>query len=87
MIAAHGLELLGQFVEFGKPPRLVLTIAVEETFFHCPKAIMRGRLWEPEARIDRSVLPSNAEIVMDQLGMGKPTLSEAQIHELNKAYL
>lgn len=80
-------ELLAQFVEFGKPPRLVLTIAVEEAFFHCPKAIMRGRLWEPEARIDRSALPSLSEIVMDQLQMGKPTLSEAQIVESYKSQL
>ncbi|WP_421932983.1 MSMEG_1061 family FMN-dependent PPOX-type flavoprotein [Phenylobacterium sp.] len=80
-------ELLAQFVEFGKPPRLVLTIAVEEAFFHCPKAIMRGRLWEPEARIDRTVLPSLSEIVMDQLQMGKPTISEAQIVESYKSQL
>lgn len=85
--ATDDAEVLAQFVEFGKPPRLVLKIVVEETFFHCPKAIMRGRLWEPEARIDRSVLPSNAEIVMDQLGMGKPPVSEAQMLEMNKAYL
>lgn len=80
-------ELLAQFVEFGKPPRLVLTIAVEEAFLHCPKAIMRGRLWEPEARIDRTVLPSLSEMVMDQLQMGKPTLSEAQILESYKTQL
>ncbi|MDO8378233.1 MSMEG_1061 family FMN-dependent PPOX-type flavoprotein [Phenylobacterium sp.] len=80
-------ELLSQFVEFGKPPRLVLTIAVEEAFFHCPKAIMRGRLWEPEAQIDRSALPSLSEIVMDQLQMGKPTISEAQILETYKTQL
>lgn len=79
--ATDDAELLTQFVEFGKPPRLVLSIAVEEAYLHCPKAIMRGRLWDPEARIDRSVLPSGAEIVMDQLQMGKPTISDAQILE------
>ena len=85
--ATNDAELLSQFVEFGKPPRLVITIGVEEAFFHCPKAIMRGRLWEPEARIDRSALPSLSEIVMDQLQMGKPTLSEAQIVESYKSQL
>lgn len=82
--ATDDAGLLAQFVEFGKPPRLVLSIAVEEAFLHCPKAIMRGRLWDPEARIDRSVLPSGAEIVMDQLQMGKPTISNEQILESHK---
>lgn len=63
-------DLLAQFVEFGKTPRLVLSIAVEEAFFHCPKAIMRGRLWDAEAQVERSTLPSLAEIIFDQLNMG-----------------
>ena len=72
-------DLLGQFVEFGKTPRLVLKVAVEEAFFHCPKAIMRGRLWDPEAQVDRSVLPSGAEIIFDQLDMGKVPVTNEQI--------
>jgi PPOX class probable FMN-dependent enzyme len=72
-------DLLGQFVEFGKTPRLVLKVAVEEAFFHCPKAIMRGRLWDPEAQVDRSVLPSGAEIIFDQLNMGKVPVTNEQI--------
>ncbi|WP_340644161.1 MSMEG_1061 family FMN-dependent PPOX-type flavoprotein [Phenylobacterium sp.] len=64
-------DLLGAFVEFGKTPRLVLSITVEEAFFHCPKAIMRGRLWDPEAQVDRSALPSLAEVIFDQLNMGE----------------
>jgi PPOX class probable FMN-dependent enzyme len=80
-------DLLGQFVEFGKTPRLVLRIAVEEAFFHCPKAIMRGRLWDPEARVDRSVLPSGAEMIFDQLELGKPKISDAEIIESYKAQL
>lgn len=80
-------ELLEQFVEFGKIPRLVVAIAVEEAFFHCPKAIMRGRLWDPEAQVDRSALPSGAEMVMDQLNMGKPTVSDEVIIESYKTQL
>lgn len=72
-------DLLAQFVEFGKTPRLILQIAVEEAFFHCPKAIMRGRLWDPEARLDRSVLPTGAEMIFDQLNLGKVPIPEEQI--------
>lgn len=80
-------ELLEQFVEFGKTPRLVVSIAVEEAFFHCPKAIMRGRLWDPEAQIERSALPTLTEMVMDQLNLGKPPVSEEQIIESYKTQL
>lgn len=77
--ATADADLLAQFVEFGKTPRLILQIAVEEAFFHCPKAIMRGRLWDPEARLDRSVLPTGAEMIFDQLNLGKVPIPEEQI--------
>ena len=80
-------ELLERFVEFGKTPRLVLRIDVQEAFFHCPKAIMRARLWEADAQVDRSLLPSGAEMVMDQLNLGKPQVSNEQIIEGYKTQL
>lgn len=85
--ATDDANLLGQFVEFGKTPRLVLSIAVEEAFFHCPKAIMRAKLWEAEAQVDRSALPSGAEMVMDQLQLGKPQVSDEVIIESYKTQL
>ena len=72
-------DLLAQFVEFGKTPRLVLMVAVEEAFLHCPKAIMRGRLWEAEAQVDRSALPSGAEMIFEQLNLGKVPVPDEQI--------
>ncbi len=71
--------LLDRFVEFGRKPRAVVRVAVEEAFLHCPKAIMRARLWEPEAQIERSVMPTLSEMVMDQLGMGKPAFEETAV--------
>jgi PPOX class probable FMN-dependent enzyme len=85
--ATDDADLLAQFVEFGKIPRLVLSIAVEEAFFHCPKAIMRAKLWEAEAQVDRSALPSGAEMVMDQLQLGKPQVSNEVIIESYKTQL
>ncbi|MFN3513047.1 MAG: MSMEG_1061 family FMN-dependent PPOX-type flavoprotein [Phenylobacterium sp.] len=72
-------DLLAQFEEFGKLPRLVIAVTVEEAFFHCPKAIMRSRLWDPEAQVDRATLPTGAEMIFDQLQLGKVPVSEEQI--------
>jgi PPOX class probable FMN-dependent enzyme len=71
--------LLSRFEEFGRLPRLVLMVEVQEAFIHCPKAIMRGRLWDPEARVERSVLPSGAEMISDQLNLGKLPVTNEQI--------
>lgn len=79
--ATDDAELLAGFEEFGRLPRLVLVVEVEETFVHCPKAIMRGRLWDPDARIERSRLPSGAEMISDQLDLGKLPVTNEQIIE------
>src|SRR6185295_6271427 len=51
-------ELLASMEEFGKLPRAVLSIAVREAYFHCGKALMRSKLWSPDVKVERAVLPS-----------------------------
>jgi predicted pyridoxine 5'-phosphate oxidase superfamily flavin-nucleotide-binding protein len=63
-------DLLASMVEFGKPPRAVLSIAVSEVYFHCGKALMRSKLWTPEVQVKRSVMPSITEVIHDQTGLG-----------------
>jgi PPOX class probable FMN-dependent enzyme len=71
--------LLASMTEFGKPPRAVVEIAVREVYLHCPKAIMRARLWDPAAQQPRSTFPTVGEMIRDQTGVGEPeTLAEAQ---------
>ena len=43
-------ELLKRFEVRGKPPRVVVVVAVEEAFNHCPKALVRAKLWEAAER-------------------------------------
>jgi PPOX class probable FMN-dependent enzyme len=62
--------LLQAMIEFGKPPRAILQIEVREAFLHCPKALMRSRLWDADAQVDRGVLPSLGEMIHEQTGMG-----------------
>jgi uncharacterized protein len=65
-------ELLAAMKEFGKLPRAVLHISVREAYFHCGKALMRAKLWSPETRVGRSVLPSISQVVHDQTKLGEP---------------
>ena len=50
-----------------KTPKVVIKINVESVFFHCPKALTVGKLWEDDYRVERSFLPSLAEIVKNQV--------------------
>ncbi len=55
--------LLQRFVVNGKAPATVLVVAVESVFFQCSKALVRSRLWDPAAQIERSRLPSTGTIL------------------------
>ncbi|HEV7600652.1 MAG TPA: pyridoxamine 5'-phosphate oxidase family protein [Bradyrhizobium sp.] len=65
-------DLLASMEEFGKPPRAVLNIAVREVYFHCGKALMRSKLWSPDVKVERAVLPSISQIIHEQTKLGEP---------------
>jgi hypothetical protein len=46
-------ELLGQLTARGKPAVIAIRVHVEECFFHCAKAFIRSRLWQPETWPER----------------------------------
>ncbi|KHO17526.1 pyridoxamine 5'-phosphate oxidase family protein [Mycolicibacterium setense] len=45
----------------GKRPILALEIAIEEVFFHCPKAFLRSEAWKPESW-NPTAVPSVAQM-------------------------
>jgi hypothetical protein len=56
-------ELLEPCAVEGKVPTLGLLIEVDEAYTHCPKAFLRAKLWDPEAFVERSELPSSGELM------------------------
>jgi uncharacterized protein len=56
-------DLLEPCAVRGKVPKLGLLVTVEEAYTHCPKAMIRSHLWDPERHLDRSQLPSQGEVV------------------------
>jgi PPOX class probable FMN-dependent enzyme len=51
----------------GRAPKIGLVIAIEEAFLHCAKALTRAALWDATRQIDRSLLPSYAEMLLDHV--------------------
>jgi uncharacterized protein len=79
-------DLMASMVEFGKPPRAVLHIDVQEAYFHCGKALMRSKLWSADARVERTVMPSISEVIHDQTSLGEPE-SQAAVEARYKTQL
>ena len=79
-------DLLASMEEFGKPPRALLSIAVHEAYFHCGKALMRSKLWSPEAHVERAALPSISVVIHDQTSLGEPE-SQAAVEARYKEQL
>jgi hypothetical protein len=52
-------KLLKRFEVRGKRPRVVMVVAVDEAFNHCPKAFVRAKLWDATAR--PSDVPSHGD--------------------------
>jgi len=63
-------ELLASFSFNGKLPRTVLVVTVVRVYTQCPKALVRSRLWSPEAQVARSELPSAGEM-LEHLSRGR----------------
>jgi hypothetical protein len=63
-------QLMQSFAVNGKLPRCVLIVEIERVYFHCSKAIVRSKLWDEAAKIDRKSLPSTGAIIAE-LSAGK----------------
>lgn len=64
----------------GRFPKVVVHIAVREAYLHCAKAIMRGELWVPEAKVERKTLPTMNEMLRDQIGQTEPAEPQAVMY-------
>jgi hypothetical protein len=44
-------------------PRSVIVVTVDRVYYQCAKAIVRSRLWDPAAQIERKTLPTPGTIL------------------------
>jgi len=70
-----------------KAPRLVIEVAVREAYLHCPKALLRARLWSPEVRAAPGTFPSMNAMLRAQLGSAVITETDEQARERYRAQL
>jgi PPOX class probable FMN-dependent enzyme len=55
-------ELLDRLTPVGKPPKTAIVVRADEVYAHCPKALVRSRLWNPAAWPSAAEQPTPAEV-------------------------
>ncbi|MYC37593.1 MAG: pyridoxamine 5'-phosphate oxidase family protein [Chloroflexi bacterium] len=71
----------------GRAPLSGLKVTVEEAFLHCGRALLRGRIWDPSARIERSSYPSYGQVLADQIAGADAGRIDAEEEEANRERL
>lgn len=74
-------DLLAPLSVDGKAPVAGLIVETEEVYFHCGKALIRSRLWDPETKIERTRFPTLGRILADQIAGTDAAKSEKSIEE------
>ena len=71
----------------GKVPKTGVLIHIAEAFFHCGKALIRSKLWDPAQHIERSSFPSLGKIVSEQTRVMSGEAADADIAEAYRSRL
>ena len=71
----------------GKVPVAGLVVRVREAFFHCGKAMIRSRLWDPAGQVARDTSPSLGRILSDQTAAADVAEAEATIADAYRTRL
>jgi predicted pyridoxine 5'-phosphate oxidase superfamily flavin-nucleotide-binding protein len=50
--------LLAPLEARGKVPATGLLVSITEVFFHCGKALIRSKLWDPSSHVPRDSFPT-----------------------------
>ena len=69
--------LLERWTVTGKHPRSAMRVTVREAYLHCAKALMRSKLWDDDYRVERTELPTYAQMLKDQ-GVTTQSVEELQ---------
>jgi PPOX class probable FMN-dependent enzyme len=69
----------------GQRPVLAMIVQIDQVFFHCAKAFMRSRLWQPEAWPAADALPSVA-VLCKAVQDTPTTLQELEAHYAPEHY-
>ena len=60
---------LAWFKDERRAPKTVIKVHVEAAYLHCAKAFLRSRLWDADAQVKRTLMPTAGKMISDQTGI------------------
>ena len=60
-------RLLAPSAVNNRPPKVGLVVKIEEALLHCAKALVRSALWDASRHIERAILPTYAQMLLDHV--------------------
>jgi PPOX class probable FMN-dependent enzyme len=60
-------RLLAPSAVSNRPPKVGIVVAIEEALLHCGKALVRSALWDASRHIDRAILPTYAQMLLEHV--------------------
>ena len=67
----------------GKTPDFAIVVHVEEAFYHCGKAVIRSKLWEPDMALPIDGLPTYGRALKDHGNLDTPLEEVERLTEEN----
>ncbi|MFD2416296.1 MSMEG_1061 family FMN-dependent PPOX-type flavoprotein [Amycolatopsis pigmentata] len=73
-------RVLARMSTEARQPEFALVVEVAEVFFHCGRALIRSRLWDPASQALATEMPSAGEAAVAQLGLDiDPALIDSRL--------
>ncbi|MBT4699605.1 MAG: pyridoxamine 5'-phosphate oxidase family protein [Rhodospirillaceae bacterium] len=60
-------DILSPMAVKGSVPKSALQLEVDKAWFHCGKAIIRSKIWQPDVQEDAVKLPTLGQMLSDQI--------------------
>ncbi|HVX77517.1 MAG TPA: pyridoxamine 5'-phosphate oxidase family protein [Bradyrhizobium sp.] len=80
-------ELLTPLTVQNVTPTIGLKVHVEEAYFHCGKALMRSKLWNPATQVERQRFPTLGRIIAEQTAAIEVEAAEKAMEEAYRTRL
>ncbi|KJC57475.1 pyridoxamine 5'-phosphate oxidase [Bradyrhizobium sp. LTSPM299] len=80
-------DLLTPLTAQNVTPVIGLKVHVDETYFHCGKALMRSKLWNPATQVERHSFPTLGRIIAEQTAAVEVEVAEKTIEEAYRTRL
>jgi PPOX class probable FMN-dependent enzyme len=79
-------DVLARMRTEAKAPMLAIVVEVEQVYFHCGRALIRSRLWDPASQALAAELPSAGEIAAEKMNLDPALLDQLLEDGYRKLY-